>query len=842
MKQPVIITCIILSLLWTSFSCSSTKNTGTTTAGQPFTADSILHIMHRTANWQIDSIRRNGWRHQPREWTSGALFTGLTAYAAIAKDSACYAFLKEEAGEKYDWQLQQGKARYFADNYCVGQLYCQLYQLYKDPRMIADLRKLADTLIARPHTEPLEWKNSIQLREWAWCDALFMGPPSLAMLAKVTGERKYLDLADSLWWKTTAYLYDPAEQLYFRDGSYLHKKEQNGQKVFWSRGNGWVLAGLVRVLENMPGNYPSRSRWVKLYRDMAARIASLQQPDGTWYASLLDPAAYPVKETSGTGFFTYALAWGINHGLLEKERYAPVVWKSWAALVQCVHPGGMLGFVQRIGGAPDKVTADDTELYGVGAFLLSGSELLRMVKGEARLMNKEDDGYRSIWYSIGQTNNEYVYKYSGGMGTYPANHYPFSVYAPAVDKTFFCYGGTDEGNTTLYHEVAFFDHKTGMVSRPTIVMDKATGDAHDNPVIQVDKKGYIWLFSTSHGTSRPSFIHRSAQPYDISKFERVNATKTEKGQVVPMNNFSYVQMYYDREKGFLALFTHYEVRQLAYGKKSCRIIAYMTSADGIHWSEWKDLAGILEGHYQTSGQKGRLVGTSFNHHPNVKKGAGLDYRTSLYYVYTDDFGKSWKTANGSPAHLPYTNPGGEALVHDYAAEGLNVYINDLNFDHEDHPVILYETSKGPEPGPQQGPHQWYTARWTGKEWKILPVTTSDHNYDMGSLYMEKDNSWRIIAPTVNGPQAYNTGGEMTMLISHDQGASWTQLKQLTKNSRYNHSYARRPVNAQPGFYALWADGDGRKPSVSHLYFTDSSGRTFMLPDKMPQQYGRPLPQ
>ncbi|GAA4300829.1 glycoside hydrolase family 88 protein [Compostibacter hankyongensis] len=386
LKRPITLLLILTTLgggLLSSCQTSSriARSTG---IAQGFTPDSIFRLMQKTARWQLDSIRNKGWRHPARDWTNGALYPGLLAYASIAGDSTYYHFLKEEVGDKYDWKIVDGRARYFADNYCVGQMYCDLYAVYRDPAMIADLKLLADTLIARPHTEPLDWKNSVQLREWAWCDALFMGPPPLAMLANVTGERRYMDLVDSLWWKTTAYLYDPAEHLYFRDGSFLHKKEKNGQKMFWSRGNGWVMGGLVRVLENMPEHYPTRSRWVKLYRDMAARIASLQQPDGTWHASLLDPASYPVKETSGSGFYCYALAWGINHGLLDAKAYAPVVWKAWAALVSCLHPDGMLGYVQRIGGAPDQVSYDNTEVYGVGAFLLSGGELYRMAGGEPR--------------------------------------------------------------------------------------------------------------------------------------------------------------------------------------------------------------------------------------------------------------------------------------------------------------------------------------------------------------------------------------------------------------------------------------------------------------------------
>ncbi|SEN76769.1 Rhamnogalacturonyl hydrolase YesR [bacterium A37T11] len=338
----------------------------------------VRELIKKVASWQIDSIKRNGWRHPVLDWTNGALYPGLLAAAEATQDDNYVQFMKTEVGEKNQWQLNHGKERFHADSYCVGALYCSLYKRYKNPQMIADLQLLADTLLQRPHTESLEWKNNIGLREWAWCDALFMGPPPLALLANVTGKSQYLDLTDKLWWKTTDYLYDKKEHLYFRDGSFLNKKEKNGKKIFWSRGNGWVMGGLVRVLEVMPANYPTRKRWIKLYKDMAKKIANLQQSDGSWHASLLDPASYPIKETSGTGFYTYSLAWGINHGLLDTKKYRPVVLKAWEALVSCVHPDGKLGFVQPIGAAPNSVTANDTEVYGVGAFLLTANEVLKM--------------------------------------------------------------------------------------------------------------------------------------------------------------------------------------------------------------------------------------------------------------------------------------------------------------------------------------------------------------------------------------------------------------------------------------------------------------------------------
>lgn len=461
--------------------------------------------------------------------------------------------------------------------------------------------------------------------------------------------------------------------------------------------------------------------------------------------------------------------------------------------------------------------------------------------GKAKFINRPDDGFRGDWYYNQRLKSEYVFKYAGGLGTYPANHYPFSVYVPEVDKTFFCYGGTDHAEKTMYHEVAYFDHKTGMVSRPTILLDKATTDAHDNPVMQVDKEGYIWLFSTAHGTGRPSFIHRSEKPYDISSFVNVHPTKIKDGKEVPMNNFSYLQIYYTRDNGFIGLFTHYELQQRQFGKKVCRVIGYMTSPDGVHWSEWKDIANIEDGHYQTSGQWGKRIGTSFNYHPDKKVGGGLNYRTNLYYVYTDDHGKSWRTADDKLVQTPLTTIKNPALVHDYASEGLKVYINDLNFDADGHPVILYELTTGFEPGPENGPRPWYTAHWTGSQWDILPMTTSDNNYDMGSLYIESDGTWRVIAPTDPGPQAYNTGGSIVMWTSADQGHHWKRVKTLTPNCVNNQQYPRRPVNANPGFYAFWADGNGRKKSNSNLYFADKEGHVFMLPREMKGTEAMPIP-
>ena len=448
-----------------------------------------------------------------------------------------------------------------------------------------------------------------------------------------------------------------------------------------------------------------------------------------------------------------------------------------------------------------------------------------LVKNEGVLYNTKADGYRGIWYMNQPLDNEYKYKYSGGLATYCAKHNPFAIYREEVNKTFFCYGGTDQENSTLFHMVSFYDHATGEVPKPTLVLDKQTTDAHDNPVMSINEEGYIYIFSTSHGTSRPSYIHKSKKPYDIEEFEVVEATKVEEGKDVPMTNFSYMQSWYLPGNGFVNFFTRYNY-------PAARTICFMTSPDGKTWSEWQRIAAIKKGHYQISAIGNGVAGSSFNFHPDTEEKNGLNWRTNLYYVETRDFGKTWQAADGTALELPLTEIENPALVHDYYNEDLNVYMKDITYDQENRPVILYITSKGFEAGPQNDPRTWRTARWNGEEWIIRIITTSDNNYDMGSLYIEDDGTWRLIGPTETGPQPYNPGGEMALWESKDQGQSWTKVKQMTQGSEYNHTYARRPLNVHPDFYAFWADGHGRQPSESRLYISDKDGNVFRFPQQM----------
>jgi rhamnogalacturonyl hydrolase YesR len=339
----------------------------------------ILAAMERVGDWQLS--HPSG--HPSTDWTQGAGDAGMMALAGISGQDKFREAMRA-MGRANGWKL--GPRKFVADDHCVGQAYAELYLLYREREMIGPLRERFDSILAEPSREmSLEFRGyeSTALENWSWCDALFMGPPVWVRLYAATGDTRYLDFAVRNWWRTTDYLYDRDEHLFFRDSTYFQRREANGRKVFWSRGNGWVMAGLVRVLQYLPTNNPDRPRFEQLFRDMAGAILACQQPDGLWRSSLLDPRSYPLRETSGSGFYAYALAWGVNQGLLDRARFEPAVRGAWAALAGCVDADGRLTHVQPIGADPKKFSEDATEVYGVGAFLLAGSEVYRMSVFEA---------------------------------------------------------------------------------------------------------------------------------------------------------------------------------------------------------------------------------------------------------------------------------------------------------------------------------------------------------------------------------------------------------------------------------------------------------------------------
>jgi rhamnogalacturonyl hydrolase YesR len=365
-------------------------------AAQHVSAASVDASARRVAAWQlghmdnfdyvpIASFRKD--TEAPRDWVQAAFYIGLYTFADAAQDPyLTNAVLQHGLAEQWGFDHRPRHA----DADATGAVWVWAANRTKDPAKLDPIKERFEPVLAAPSTVSLDFEPKpakgdpyCQAR-WCWSDAIFMAPPVWTALSKATGDQRYLVHADHEFWATHDYLFDKVEHLYFRDSRFITRRDGAGRKIFWGRGNGWAFAGIVRILQDLPSEHPSRPRYEAVYRQMAAKIVTLQGEGGYWPVSLLEPQKTP--ETSGSGFFVYGLAWGLNHGLLPRARYEAAVVKGWGALEAAIEPDGRLGWVQRVGVAPDEVGRSDTQLYGVGAFLLAASEVRRLApasKGQA---------------------------------------------------------------------------------------------------------------------------------------------------------------------------------------------------------------------------------------------------------------------------------------------------------------------------------------------------------------------------------------------------------------------------------------------------------------------------
>ncbi|HAT81474.1 MAG TPA: family 88 glycosyl hydrolase [Flavobacterium sp.] len=320
----------------------------------------------------------------PTDWTEGAYFIGVSRAHKATKDKIYEAAIKNR-GYQNKWQTFD--RLYHADDVTIS--YCYIYADMAFGRKDFVNLKPTEDFINTHLYQPNSWKDGTDKDKdknilWWWCDALFMAPPIINLYAKHTNDYKYLDVMHTFYMQTYNQLYDKNERLFARDlrfvwtGSEKDMKEPNGKKVFWSRGNGWVFAGLALILDDMPKDYKHRPFYENLYKEMAARILELQPEDGLWRTSLLSPESYKHGEVSGSGFYTFALAWGINNGLLEKTKYDKAVKKAWKALAECQQDNGMVGWVQDIGAFPEPASEGSWQNFGTGAYLLAGSEIVKL--------------------------------------------------------------------------------------------------------------------------------------------------------------------------------------------------------------------------------------------------------------------------------------------------------------------------------------------------------------------------------------------------------------------------------------------------------------------------------
>jgi rhamnogalacturonyl hydrolase YesR len=331
-------------------------------AAPAFDRAAVMAIMRLVADYEIARFGTT----TNNDWVRAVFHTGmLAAYGALGDTK--YRDYTMQWGQANNWQLHvDSDGLRFADNQACVQSYAELYLASPTTQnnvMIAAAQTTFDTMVAAPMAGRTEW--------W-WCDALFMAPAAMARVAKATGKTQYVTLMNNMFWDTKAFLYDPAQSLFWRDSTFVNTN------TYWSRGNGWVVAGIARILEALPATDARRSDYETLLRQMATKLASIQASDGFWRSSLTQPNAYTNPESSGTAMFTFGIAWGINNGVLDRATFLPTVMKGWAALVSAVSAQGRLGWVQAVGAMPGPATMDNTNDYATGAFLLAGAEVLKL--------------------------------------------------------------------------------------------------------------------------------------------------------------------------------------------------------------------------------------------------------------------------------------------------------------------------------------------------------------------------------------------------------------------------------------------------------------------------------
>ena len=311
-------------------------------------------------------------------WTRAVYYEGLMALYSVNQDKAYYDYAVSW-GDAHKWGLRDGAKTRNADNQCCGQTYIDLYEIDKKPERIKEIQESIDLMLSSNKTD-----------DWTWIDALQMAMPVFAQLGKITGDKRYYERMYEMYMdsKVKQGFYNPKDKLWWRDMDFKAPyKEPNGQDCYWSRGNGWVVAALVRVLNILPKDDAHRKEYLKTYLEMMKALLPIQRADGFWNASLHDPNNFGGKETSGTALFVHGMAWGVNNGLLSAKKYTPALTNGWNAMAtEAVHPDGALGYVQGTGKQPSEgqpVTFEhmpDFEDYGLGCFLLAGSEVYKLCK------------------------------------------------------------------------------------------------------------------------------------------------------------------------------------------------------------------------------------------------------------------------------------------------------------------------------------------------------------------------------------------------------------------------------------------------------------------------------
>ena len=763
----------------------------------PVTADSVKALTKKVADWQIANHEQQGsyraiprkppqWMNRDRyhdlEWHHGALYTGMNEWRKIADDPKYTQWL-QAIGERNDWGLHQRP--YHADDHTVGQFYLSFYEDFHQPEMLEPTRKQFDWILANPKTGTLDWlaENTHAHDRWGWCDALFMAPPVWARLAKITGEEKYLDFMHQEYKATYDLLWSEKDHLFWRDSSYFTQNEQNGQDVFWARGNGWVFGGLALMIPDLPVTWQQRDFYIDLYQKMAARLIEIQRDDGTWSMGLLGGTeGYPIKETSGTSFYAYGIAWGINQGYLDKATYRPALMKAWRALEKSVTDEGMLGFVQPVGAAPGDSFPDYTEVYGVGAFLAAGTEVYKLLDNEQAKKKLAINPIKTLMHNAG---------------------WCWFQDPRAIIQDGKLVIGSVAGNGIGDAAVGVYDLDNKQLLGRTTLKPDFDNDDHNSPVFYTRPDGSLLTVYARHNSEKVHY-YRVSQSADFLNWG-------EEQTIQSPANVTYMNLYNLSDEG--TLYNLY--RGIDWNP------TYVTSKDdGATWDDehvhliQNEVPGVQRPYARYAGNGKDTIGLSFTDaHPR-------DFGNSIYYAEFRDgnfynvdgsFIKNLKTdgpLKPSQAQKLFQGGGGDFRGHDLSVEK-SAWTSSVAFDDKGYPHIAYTYYLSNQD------QRYRLASWDGNKWHDREVAFAGSRlYEREASYTgliavdPSDPTHLVISSNVNPTTSKSLAMPHQIFSAHvalDDDTKTIQWQQLT-HDKNNENLRPMIVNSDKHKVIMWLQG------------------------------------
>lgn len=730
----------------------------------------IKDVIRKTAEYQIKSYNGN---IPLKNWLIGTFYSSFIAAYDVTGDN-WYLDQAYDWGKKSEWDINKPMN---ADDVCPAQTYLDLYFIKKDKSMYKTIDEKLSPWFTAEEVAP-EYLHSYLKKPvkitgrsiWSWCDALYMAPPVYARMGRATGDNRYYEMMDRLYWDSVDFLYSSEDQFFHRNSKAQTEKERtpNGKKVFWGRGNGWVIGGLARMIEFLPEGSDMQAKYIKLFQELSYSLAEYQQEDGLWRSCVNDPAWYPMKETSGSSFFVYALAKGVNEGWLPKEYFMPVVLRGWSGLLSCVTPEGKVGYSQIVAGSPYPARPHDSKNYTTGAFILAATEMLR-IKPEEELNKLVQSKFAP-----------HLVARDGAWTWYNDERVIFN------SEIFFASYVKRDGRTV----VSAFGTKDAAschaMNEKTLSSWKMNDDHNNAALLALDANTILATYAT-HG-KRMAFYQRTIKAprfneFTLSEEKEVSVVNTPKG--VTYQNLHRLS---DEEN---RIYTFYR------GNNFNPNFVY-SDDNGETWSDpvWLVAAGTNSNRrpyvkYISNG-KDRIDFLYTDGHPrDVKKNSvyHMYYQKGKFY---NSYGKVIKTM--AQVRKTPMLPEDRTMIYDGSTATGRGWVHDLEYDKNGVPHAAFITSPSGDMGSDM---RYYTATFDGKKWNVGQIAYAgsylypvEQHYAGGIALMPNDSNVTVISTDVCPSSGKPLVGGRYQLFRGDKVDGEWSWKQLTFDPVYDHL---RPV-------------------------------------------------